>query len=97
VTLKRVAGTAGQRVGVADGVLVVDGRAVVETAVDHATVDGTWFGPVTVPAGTVLVLGDARERSTDSRHYGPVPVDDLVGVAVLRVWPPSRVGAPGTG
>lgn len=92
VVLKRVVATGGQQVGVADGVLVVDGAAVPEAAVDPRTVDGTWFGPVPVPDGSVFVLGDHREVSLDSRHHGAVPLGDVTGVAVVRVWPPSRIG-----
>ncbi|MCB9778367.1 MAG: signal peptidase I [Alphaproteobacteria bacterium] len=40
----------------------------------------------TVPAGHVYVLGDHRPRSKDSRTWGPIPVDDIVGVVVHR-WP----------
>ncbi|MGJ7441907.1 signal peptidase I [Aquipuribacter sp. MA13-6] len=90
VVLKRVVATGGQEVGVADGVLLIDGVRVTED-VDPKTVDGTWFGPVVVPPRSVFVLGDHRERSIDSRHHGAVLLDDVVGVAVLRVRPPSRI------
>lgn len=39
-----------------------------------------------------FVLGDNRARSRDSRHWGPLPVESVVGRAVLRVWPPDRFG-----
>lgn len=41
----------------------------------------------TVPEGHVFVMGDNRGGSTDSRSFGPIPVDDIVGRAVVRVWP----------
>jgi signal peptidase I len=87
LVIKRVAALGGQRVGVADGVLVVDGRRVKEPYVDRSRVDGTYFGPVRVPRGALFVLGDQREGSIDSRAFGPVPADALVGRVVLRAWP----------
>jgi len=41
-----------------------------------------------VGTGEVALAGDNRDRSTDSRHYGPVPVSDVVSVARLCYWPP---------
>jgi signal peptidase I len=55
--------------------------------------------PVTVPAGMYWVMGDHRMDSADSRYYGFVPADKLVGRAFIRIWPPSRIGflhIPGT-
>jgi signal peptidase I len=90
--LKRVVAIPGDEVGIEDGVLVVNGRPVEEPAVDRRQVDGSYFGPAQVPAGTVFVLGDNRANSVDSRTIGPVPVTDLVGRIVLRLWPGP--GAP---
>ena len=39
-----------------------------------------------------FVMGDNRVRSTDSREYGPVRADLLVGRVLLRYWPPQRWG-----
>ena len=84
--IKRVAGLGGDRVGIADGVLVVNKRQVAEPYVDHDRVDGTYFGPVEVPPRSVWVLGDARAGSVDSRVYGAVPVEEIVGRVLLRLW-----------
>lgn len=43
-----------------------------------------------VPDGHVAVRGDAVAASTDSRHYGPVPIEDLDGRVVARLWPRPR-------
>ena len=88
LVIKRVAALGGQTVGIANGVLRVDGQAVPEPYLDRADLGGTYFGPMTVPAGTVFLLGDQRLGSVDSRSFGPVPVDSIVGRVVLRVWPP---------
>jgi signal peptidase I len=94
LVLKRVVALPGDRVGLRDGVLVVNGQEVRETYVDHESVDGSFFGPVTIPSGRIFVLGDQRANSEDSRAYGPVPLDDVVGRADLVLWPPGRVGVP---
>jgi signal peptidase I len=92
VFLKRVVALPGQRVGIEDGVLVVDGRPVAEPYVtDRRLVDGVYFGPVTTPAGTVFVMGDRRSDSLDSRNFGAVPRSDIIGRAGVRIWPPGRV------
>ena len=48
---------------------------------------------LTVPEGTVFVLGDCEARSTDSRVWGPLPKSSVVARPVVRIWPPERVGA----
>jgi signal peptidase I len=86
--IKRVVAVGGNSVGIADGVLVVNGRPVHESFVDYNLVDATYFGPVRVPRDTVFVMGDNRSNSIDSRRFGPVPVSDILGRVVLAIWPP---------
>ena len=89
-TLKRVVGVAGDVVAIRDAVLSVNDVVVTEPYVDHESIDALYYGPVTVPAGHVLVLGDRRAGSVDSRAYGPVRLDALTGRVVARLWPPVR-------
>ena len=71
-----------------DGFLVLNGEIVDEPYADLDQMDGYFFGPITVPDGEVFLLGDHRFESSDSRHFGTVPVDDIDGRRLLRVWPP---------
>jgi len=83
LVVKRVVALGGQTVALEDGELVVDSTVRHEPQVDVSRIDSTYFGPVTVPPDAVFVLGDNRAESIDSRTYGPIPVDDLLGRVVL--------------
>jgi signal peptidase I len=94
VTLKRVVATGGDRVGIEDGVLHVNGQTVKEPYVDRRLVDSVYFGPVLVPTGNVFVMGDARLNSLDSRSFGPIRQNQIIGRVELRIWPPASIGDP---
>ncbi|HEX8977858.1 MAG TPA: signal peptidase I [Solirubrobacteraceae bacterium] len=48
--------------------------------------------PITIPPGDYFMMGDNRGLSDDSRFWGPVPQDWIIGVAFFTYWPPSRIG-----
>jgi signal peptidase I len=83
--VKRVVGLPGDEVAIRDALLYVNDRRVDEPYVDHKSIDALFYGPVVVPADRLLVLGDARAASIDSRVYGPVPSERLIGTVALRV------------
>lgn len=87
--LKRVVGLPGERVVIRDSLLYVDDRAQAEPFVDHALIDGYYSRTIVVPRGHVVLLGDNRGNSVDSRDYGPVPMEAVRGVALVGLWPPG--------
>lgn len=99
VLVKRVIATAGQTVEMVDGRVLVDGQALDEpyTIGQSQPLASQAPGviiryPYTVPEGCIWVMGDNRENSADSRYFGAVEVDDVIGVVVLRYWPLHRFG-----
>ena len=95
--VKRVIATAGQTV-VVDGVnhtVTVDGKVLDEPYINEVMMSaGNMEYPCTVPEGYIFVLGDNRNHSKDSRDrsVGLVPVDNVTGEAVFRLWPLSEFG-----
>ena len=91
--VKRAVAVGGDEVGLEDGVLVVNGSPVCEPTIDPALIDAEYFGPVTVPAGELFLLGDNRQTSIDSRVFGTVPADEVRGQVMARMWPsPGGLG-----
>ncbi|MDP3984858.1 MAG: signal peptidase I [Acidimicrobiia bacterium] len=89
--IKRVVAVGGDTVEIKGGVLLVNGEAVPEP---YLLEPGGMpdFGPETVPADNVFVMGDNRRISYDSRRFGSIPYESLIGEAVVRIWPVSRFG-----
>jgi signal peptidase I len=89
--IKRVIAIGGQEIEIADNQVLIDGVRIDEPYLDESAFMPD-FGPVEVPAGTVFVMGDNRPRSQDSRRFGPIDNDSIVGRAFVRVWPLDRWG-----
>jgi len=91
--IKRVIATQGQVVDVKDGQVWVDGRPLDEPYTYGKRTDpGTVPFPLTVPEGSVWLMGDNRPDSGDSRFFGPRPVETVRGRAFWTYWPPSHFG-----
>ena len=88
--IKRVVGLAGDRVAVHGGRLERNGEALREPWT--ATPMAYEQPEVTVPAHQLWVLGDNRNNSLDSHVWGPLPRDRVAGRALIRYWPPRRLG-----
>ncbi len=91
--IKRTIGLPGETVELRNGDLFINGSPVEEPYVNDAAPSVTFFGPVEVPEGHYFVMGDNRGNSLDSRIFGPLPEDSIIGSALFRFWPPGRAGA----
>mgnify|MGYP005854768431 CR=1 FL=1 len=85
--IKRVVGVGGDTVELRDGQLYLNGELY---EADYQYVQDNASGRWEVPEGTVMVMGDNRPNSNDSRRWGFVPLQAVLGRAVVIWWPPSR-------
>lgn len=94
--VKRIIATEGQTVTVlSDTEVLVDGVRITGGFVDGVSYDYTYpMEPVTVSEGCVFVMGDHRNNSTDSRRFGEISVESILGKVLLRVYPFDAFGAP---
>ena len=83
--------SAGDRIAVTDDQAILNGVPLSESYVKTGS-PGADAAETLVPEGHVFVLGDNRGNSKDSRVFGPVPTEDIVGKAFLRIWPIKRIG-----
>lgn len=89
--VKRIVGLPGEIVSERNGIVFVDGKRLAEPYLDAARRDHqtrTWRK---VPRDHYFMLGDNRARSCDSRIWGPVPRERLIGPVIARYWPPDRL------
>jgi len=86
--IKRLIGKPGDTVRVDGGVVYVNENPLFEP---YIATPPYYTGEWTVPEGSVFVLGDNRNQSTDSHIWGYVPLEDLVGKALVVYWPLDSV------
>jgi len=88
--IKRVLALPGETVRIRDGQVYINDQPIDEPYVERPSTSS--FGPTTVPEGHVFVLGDNRGASNDSRAFGPVSMDRIVGRAWVSYWPFDSLG-----
>jgi signal peptidase I len=94
VYVKRLIGLPGDTVSERDGIVYVDGRALSEPYVAPQDRDARTADFGRVPPGHYFFMGDNRLASCDSRTWGTVPRDALIGPVFATYWPPQRLGSP---
>jgi signal peptidase I len=88
--IKRVIGLPGDRVEIRSGQVFINGTHLDEPYLTRPTYGD--YGPIDVPPLHLFVLGDNRSFSNDSRAFGPIPLDRVVGRAWFSYWPPDQWG-----
>jgi signal peptidase I len=88
--IKRVIGLPGDRVQIERGQVMVNGQVLTEPYISAPP--AYRLDEVRVPENQLFVLGDNRNNSSDSHQWGMVPMEDVIGKAVLVYWPPDRMG-----
>ena len=85
--IKRVIGLPGEKVQLVNKVLFINGRVIDDPHASYSLYGNLRnYGPVTVPADHLFVMGDNRDESSDSRVWGFVPYAYLKGKAFLIYW-----------
>jgi signal peptidase I len=88
--VKRAVALPGETIAVKGGQVFINGQLLEEPWVIRQ--GGMDYPPTVVPPWHVFVLGDNREESRDSRHFGPVPMDQIGGQVRFIIWPPDQIG-----
>jgi signal peptidase I len=88
--IKRVIGTAGDVVAIRNGVVYLNELPLDEPYISEMTPGD--LPSTVVPEGYLFVLGDNRNESNDSRTFGVVPIESVVGRALLSYWPTNTIG-----
>jgi len=94
--IKRVVAVEGDRISVKKGRVYIDGELqqkegeFIRPSTDCATCNLP--EEITIPKDHVYMMGDNRGESADSREWGPVPEDWLIGNAFVTYWPPGKIG-----
>jgi signal peptidase I len=100
--VKRVIGLPGETISLSHGYVVIDGKRLHESWLP-ASIQGTSLPgpagtaysltrPYVIPANHYFMMGDNRTESCDSRYWGPIDRNLIVGKVDVRVWPLNALG-----
>ena len=90
--IKRTIGLPGEQIDIRAGNVYINGQQIFEPYLEVSTTRG---GSWQVPEGAIFVMGDNRNNSSDSRIWGVVPMDNVVGKAFFVYWPIQKFGLLG--
>lgn len=88
--IKRAIGLPGDKLEFKKGLLYINGKPLAEP--HPMNWDEANFGPIQVPPGHYFMMGDNRPASADSRYWGFLPEDNILGPVFLRIWPIWKFG-----
>lgn len=89
--IKRVIGLPGEKVEIRNGVVYINDKPLPEPYLKNNRGHGN-FPPTVLGPDQYFVLGDNRDNSSDSRMWGPLPRDRIIGKAWISYWPPQLWG-----
>ena len=89
--IKRIVGLPGESLRIG-ATVEVNGRDLDEPYASGDAPRAGYRGVARVGPDSLVLLGDRRDRSTDSRDFGPLGVGSVEGVVLARYWPPHRIG-----
>lgn len=95
--IKRIIGLPGDRVKIQAGVIYINGKKLKESYISDSTnlLPGNFLQEgieIAVPERKLFVMGDNRQHSSDSREFGPIPMQSIIGRAFMRYWPITEFG-----
>lgn len=93
--IKRIVALPGEHVQIYDGKIHIDGEELPEEYLQEGVVtkaNSPYLQDFVVPEGYVFAVGDNREKSTDCREFGCIPIDKIESKVFIRFWPLNLFG-----
>lgn len=88
--IKRIIGLPGETLSVKNGTVYINGEPLNETYIlEKPRAD---FEPYTIPDAMIFLMGDNRNNSNDSRYWGALPIENIIGKAEFRYYPFTEIG-----
>jgi signal peptidase I len=91
--IKRIIGIPGDRIEITEGRVYLNGQLTNENYIAKEDTHGTELEAQIIPPNSYIVLGDFRSNSYDSRYWGLVPRENIIGIATKRFYPFDRAGS----
>jgi signal peptidase I len=89
--VKRIVALPGETWEQRDGDVYINGKKLKETYIPQDRQDFQTYPKQTIPANAYFVMGDNRTQSCDSRVWGTVPRQNIIGEVFATYWPPNRI------
>lgn len=93
--VKRIVAGPGDTIAVREGHVILNGELQKEPFITPCPPMGRACAlpkAIEIPLGHWFMMGDNRGESDDSRYWGPIPGDWIIGKAIATYWPPNRIG-----